>query len=97
MAPGGVEVPGRASRGRNRTGLAFAHRVDMEPVEDGGQDLVWAGLDSHGRIAVREIEGGVTDRSPAGTLQLCCHSLRAGRRGAWRRGGLATAFVGACA
>ena len=40
IASSGVEVPGSASRGRNRIGLAFADRVNMQPVEPGGQGLV---------------------------------------------------------
>ena len=39
-ASSGGEVPARASRRCGRVGLAFAHRVDLKPVEARGQYLV---------------------------------------------------------
>ena len=61
MAAGGGEVSGFTAGRGDRVGVASAHRVDVQPVEAGGQYAPGDGLDGDCRVAVREIEGRVGD------------------------------------
>lgn len=93
---GVVRLLEHAAGGLEISALTLAHRVDLEPMEAGCQDLVGIRIYRHRHVAVCEIESGGGDLATVSRLQGCGHPLGAGCLGG-RRCGLATALlVSAC-